>query len=576
LPFIGHGVGLRVPHYPRALEGGIDVDWVEVISENFFGGGGRPRAVLERLRRDLPLVLHGVSLGVGSAGPPVPRYLAQLRQLVDDFEPAWVSDHLCWGHLDDTFSHDLLPLPYTEEALAHVVENVQRVQEALRRPILLENVSSYVSYAGSQLSEWEFLTQVAQRSGCLLLLDLNNILVSAHNHGFAPEQYLAGVPAERIQQLHLANHTQLPTHKFDDHRGPVPEAVWQLFDAAWRRFGPVSSLVEWDEDVPGWEELRAQQRLAVARAERLSRAEPGQRAETGQGAEGARSLAAAPRAPAAPTATMTAAPLAETQALFLDALRHPTGVAHWLEQGGTARRQQLERTFAGTAAFGAVQRLDVYANSYFYRLLGALRELFPRVAFLCGDALFHNLVTDYVLSCPSREPDLRRLGERLPAFLRSHPLAERWPLLLELAELEQALTVALDAPDGNLLTQDDLRAVPLEEWPELRLSFSPPTCLLLARWDLEQLEPLYAAGRREQALALTPASEPSVLLVGRRGHATYFRRLPAAEGRVLHELWRGASFGEACAALERGQLALEPAQVVAALGRWLAAGLLAH
>ncbi|MEY2931242.1 MAG: hypothetical protein RL033_1991, partial [Pseudomonadota bacterium] len=522
------------------------------------------------------------SLGVGSAGPPVQRYLAQLRELVETYEPAWVSDHLCWGHHfagegSGVFSHDLLPLPYTEEALAHVVQNVQRVQEALRRPILLENVSSYLSYAHSQLTEWEFLAEVSQRSGCLLLLDLNNILVSAHNHGFSPEQYLAGVPADRIQQLHLANHSQLPTHKFDDHRGPVPEAVWQLYEAAWRRFGPVSSLVEWDEDVPPWEELRAQQREAAARAQRLNRElqQAGKGAGAKRGQE-ARSLTTSPHVTAAPTASPTAAPLAELQALFLDALRHPTGIAHWLEQGGAERRQQFAQTFAGTAAFGAAQRLDVYASSYFYRLLGALRELFPRVAFLCGDAHFHNLVTDYVLSCPSRDPDLRRLGERLPEFLRSHALGERWPLLLEWAELEQALNVALDAPDGELLTEEALLATPLEQWPELRFKFSPPTRCLLARWDLERLEPLYLAGQREQVLALGADAEPSVLLVGRRGHATYFRRLPPGEGLVLRDLFRGVSFGEACAALERRRLALEPTEIVQALGRWLEAGLLAR
>src|SRR6187401_594967 len=258
--FLGHGVGLRVPHYERALAGELDVDWIGVISENFFGGGGRPRAVLERIRRDVPLVLHGVSLGIGSVDPPAPRYLQQLKELVDRYEPAWVSDHLCWGQLAGVFSHDLLPLPYTEEALAHVVEQLEPVQEALRRPLLLENVSSYVSYAQSELTEWEFLSEVARRSGCLILLDLNNILVSAHNHCFAPERYLAGVPAECVQQLHLANHSTRATHKFDDHRGPVPEAVWQLAEAAWRRFGPVSSSIEWDEELPSWETLRAEQR----------------------------------------------------------------------------------------------------------------------------------------------------------------------------------------------------------------------------------------------------------------------------------------------------------------------------
>lgn len=267
---LGHGVGLRVPHYPRALAGELDVDWVEVISENFFGGGGRPRAVLQAIReRGIPLVFHGVSMSVGSPGAPTPEYLSRLSELVDAFEPAWVSDHLCWSCLGRHYSHDLLPLPYTEEALRVVVENVARAQDRLRQPILLENVSSYVAFRASQMPEWEFLSEVAARSGCFILFDLNNIIVSAHNHGYAPEQYLAGVAPEKVKQFHLANHSDAPTHKFDDHRGAVPDVVWRLYEEALRRFGPVPSLVEWDEDVPSWETLRAEQRQAKARAERV-------------------------------------------------------------------------------------------------------------------------------------------------------------------------------------------------------------------------------------------------------------------------------------------------------------------
>ena len=266
LPFLGHGVGLRVPHYQRALEHGLDVDWVEVITENFFGGGGRPRAVIERLRREMPLVLHGVSLGIGSGDAPNLEYLRKVRRLAEELDPAWVSDHLCWTSLGGHHSHDLLPLPYTQEALARVVDNVDRTQSVLGRPLLLENVSSYVGYRASEMPEWEFLAQISRRSGCYLLLDLNNILVSAHNHGFEPDQYLAGVPAEKVAQFHLANHADRGIYRFDDHRGPVPEEVWDLYERAVDLFGPVSSLVEWDEDVPPWELLRDQQREAARRA----------------------------------------------------------------------------------------------------------------------------------------------------------------------------------------------------------------------------------------------------------------------------------------------------------------------
>lgn len=265
-PYLGHGVGLRVPHYARVLEQGVDVDWIEVISENFFGGGGRPWAVLERVRRDVPLVFHGVSLGIGSPEPPRRDYLQQLKLLADTFEPAWLSDHLCWTHFGGHQSHDLLPLPYTEEALERVVRHLGHVQDFLGRRILLENVSSYVGFTASSLSEWEFLSEVARRADALILLDLNNVIVSAYNHGFAPCDYLAGVAAERVWQYHLANHSDKGAYKLDDHRGAVPDEVWQLFDEAERRFGPVSSSIEWDEEVPSWETLKAEQARACAHA----------------------------------------------------------------------------------------------------------------------------------------------------------------------------------------------------------------------------------------------------------------------------------------------------------------------
>ena len=564
LPFLGHGVGLRVPHYERALAGGLDVDWVEVVSENFFGGGGRPRALLERLRRDLPLVFHGVSLGIGSVHAPNPRYLAQLKELADQFQPAWLSDHLCWGHFEGRFSHELLPLPYTEEALAHVVERVARAQDVLRRPLLLENVSSYVAFAHSELPEWEFLSEVARRSGCLILLDLNNILVSAHNHGFSPDQYLEGVAGERVQQLHLANHSTRATHKFDDHRGPVPEAVWQLAEAAWRRFGAVSSLIEWDEDVPSWETLRAEQRQAAERARRVLLEPP---------SAGRAPLSAPAGAPASRRAAAAVPCLEHTQRLFFDAICWPSGVAGFLAHSAAEVRRALQQILVDPAGFGAVERLDVYADAYFYRLLGTLRELFPRLCWLSGDAPFHNLVTDYVLACPSRDPDLRRLGEQLPQFLREHPLGGRWPLLVEIALLEQALNAALDAPDGARLREAELGAMPLAHWPALRLSFSPPTQLLQVRWDLELVQGCYARAEREQALSLTPGAERT-LIVGRRGHATYFRSAGAAEGLALARLWQGESFGAACAALERAGAELQPAELVQALQRWLADGLI--
>ncbi len=262
-PYLGHGVGLRVPHYDLALSTGLDVDWVECITENYLGGGGRPRAVLERLRKDMPLVFHGVSMGIGSVQGPSDHYLSQIKELFQLFEPAWVSDHLCWTHHAGNHSHDLLPLPYTDEALQIVTTNVHRVQDCLGRPLVMENVSSYLTYRNSTMSEWDFLAELVHGTGCKLLLDLNNVIVSAENHGFSPTQFVEALPQDAVWQFHLANHTNYGHYRLDSHKGAVPNEVWQLYEAVLPRFGRVSTLVEWDEDIPEWEVLRADQRHAA-------------------------------------------------------------------------------------------------------------------------------------------------------------------------------------------------------------------------------------------------------------------------------------------------------------------------
>lgn len=262
---LGHGIGLRTAHYRHVLEeGGAGVDWFEVISENFLEPGGRPWAVLKRARERAPVVLHGVSLGIGNTDPLDEQYLASLAELIARVEPAWVSDHLCWGGHGGHYAHDLLPLPYSEEALAHVVERVVQVQERLGRPLLLENVSSYVAFRSSTLPEWEFLVELARRAGCGLLLDVNNVLVSARNHGFSPEAYVDALPQEHLGQIHLAGHTDAGTYLFDSHIGPVPDAVWALYRRVIARVGPLPTLVEWDEAVPPFEVVAAEARRAAA------------------------------------------------------------------------------------------------------------------------------------------------------------------------------------------------------------------------------------------------------------------------------------------------------------------------
>lgn len=269
-PNLGFGVGLRAEHYQTVLDAPGRVEWFEAITENYMDSGGRPLHVLESVRRDHPVALHGVGLSIGSTDPFDPRYLEGLRGLVDRIEPALVTDHLCWTGVGGRAIYDLLPLPYTEEALDHVVQRIAIVQDRLGRRILLENPSTYLAYRHSEMSEWEFLGAVAERADCGILLDVNNIYVSAENLGFDPVHYLEAVPVQRVGQFHLAGFTDMGTYLFDTHSAPVHEDVWQLYRLAVRRFGSVPTLVEWDADIPPFERLCAESERARREAQQAN------------------------------------------------------------------------------------------------------------------------------------------------------------------------------------------------------------------------------------------------------------------------------------------------------------------
>lgn len=257
-PCLGYGLGLRPDHYEEILNSDPGIDWLEVVSENYMVDGGKPLYYLDRIRERYPVVMHGVSMSIGGTDPLDRDYLHRLRTLAERIEPEWVSDHLCWTGYEGSQLHDLLPLPYTEEAVAHVAGRVAEVQEYLGRRILLENVSSYVTYRHSAMMEWEFLQAVAERADCLILLDVNNIYVSATNHGFNPESYLRGIPPGRVYQFHLAGHSRNGDIVVDTHDHDVPDPVWELYAEAVRRFGLVSTMIERDADIPPLADLLAE------------------------------------------------------------------------------------------------------------------------------------------------------------------------------------------------------------------------------------------------------------------------------------------------------------------------------
>jgi uncharacterized protein len=292
-PALGFGLGLRVEHYEAVLAERPAIDWFEVLTENYLVPGGKPLHYLMRIRERYPLAMHGVSLSIGSTAPLDREYLRQVKALAQRVQPQWISDHLCWTGVSGRNTHDLLPLPYTEEALAHVAERVRIVQDILGRRILLENVSSYVAFRDSRLTEWEFLTEIATRADCLILLDVNNIYVSAVNHEFDAREYLDAIPAERVQQIHLAGHENHGDYLVDTHDHPVPDPVWDLYAAAVRRCGAVSTMIERDDHIPPLAELCAELAQARALCERTLAAIPG--AGAGAGAAGGTGGAQPPR-----------------------------------------------------------------------------------------------------------------------------------------------------------------------------------------------------------------------------------------------------------------------------------------
>jgi uncharacterized protein (UPF0276 family) len=262
--FPGYGLGLRKEHYRDFLETRVAVDFVEVISENFMIAGGQPRHILRQIRERHPVALHGVSMSIGSADGLRADYLKRLKALADEIEPLFVSDHLSWSRIGGFNSHDLLPVPYTEEALDIVCANISQAQDVLGRAMLFENPSSYLAFGGAAMTEWEFLSAMARRTGCGLLLDVNNIYVSAANHGFDANEFIAGIPFEHVRQIHLAGHSRGADLLIDTHDGPVSEEVWQLYSQVMALTGPVATMIERDDDIPPLADLM--QEVSMARS----------------------------------------------------------------------------------------------------------------------------------------------------------------------------------------------------------------------------------------------------------------------------------------------------------------------
>lgn len=426
------GVGLRPKHYSAFLNETPKVDFVEAIAENFMGLGGRPLAVLEKARVDRPVFLHGVSLGIASVDALDQRYLSQWKELIARIEPALVSDHLCWGRAHGRYAHDLLPVPFTREALDHVVSRVQQVQDFLGRQLVLENVSSYVTFEASELTEWDFLAEVVKRSGCGVLLDVNNVFVSSRNHGFDPDAFLSGMPVHAVKQFHLAGHQRRPEVIIDTHDGPVSDEVWALYARARALFPTAPTLIEWDDQVPPLEVVIAEAekaRAVVPRAVSItSPLSPRERVRVREPVQALKATQAL---------VFAAITDAETISPEARALVHPP------------------------------QHLELYADMYWLRMRDTLRDAFPKLHAELGDEHFDGHVADFLRAHASTHFSLDRVGAAFARFLGTPSAALEW-----------ARSESFVAPDAESLGFAALQAMPPDEWPALSLALHPSVRVL--------------------------------------------------------------------------------------------------
>ena len=514
----GFGLGLRTPHYADFLRERQPLDWLEIITDNYLVDGGRPLVVLDQIRRDYPVAMHGVAMSLGAAQGVDLAYLRRVKALADRIEPLWVSDHLCWIGPGPEQLHDLYPLPYTDEAARHAVAQIQRAQDVLQRRLVVENVSSYLAYADSGSAEWQFLSHIAEAADCLLLVDVNNIHVSSVNHRFDPLDYLRGLPAHRVQQIHLAGHADHGDHIIDTHDHPVAEPVWALYAQARRLFGPVASMIERDADIPPLAELISE--LGTAR--RIA-------AEVDAEALAPRDAVAATALPAAaPTAS-----LAASQRLLAD---------HILDRPAGAQALALLQAAPGV---DAAQRLGIYHRAYRLRLAEVLTDSFAKTALYMGSDTFDAEAEAFAVAAPPLVRSLNRYGAGFPAYLRA-----RYPgnaELHELAQLDWDLRTCFDGADVPALDLATLQpGTTAPDWLTRRAPLHPGVQLRQVTHNVVQL--WKAIDDDVDVPEAVPLPAASTLLVWRKGLQPHFQTLEPGEAAFVSALAAGDSI---TAAVER-------------------------
>jgi len=562
----GFGLGLRTQHYAEFLAAKQPLDWLEIITDNFLVEGGKPQVILDTIRRDYPMAMHGVAMSIGAAGGVDMDYLHKVKALADRIQPLWVSDHLCWTGPGPEQLHDLYPLPYTDEAARHVVEQIQRAQDVLQRQLVLENVSSYIDFKHSASSEWQFLAYIANAADCLLLVDVNNIYVSSVNHGFDPLDYLNALPAHRVQQMHLAGHSDCGSYIVDTHDQPVVQAVWALYAQACKRFGPVATMIERDDNIPPLQTLIDELNMArsIAQAVWTDRVH----ADTVQIRTDARG-----KTPAHPPVLAQVQPVKHTRPLqqvqrsiadyILDTPR-ATGKAQGLAVASLVREQP---------GVDSAQRLGIYHHAYRARLADVLADSFAKTCLYMGSDTFEIDATSFAVHHPPLTRSLSRYGADFPNYLAA--LYPENAELQELAQLDWDLRTRFDGADVAALDQQIAQAQShgqLLPWLSWRDPLHPSVTLRSIQTNVMQIWRAIDADAEVPPVRQLPKAK--FLAVWRKGLQPHFRSLEVDEATFMQSLLAGNSVDEAANAYAGTDVLPDPQRLSGWLQDWLADGML--
>jgi uncharacterized protein (UPF0276 family) len=540
----GFGLGLRTPHYGDFLANKQPLDWLEIITDNFLVEGGKPLHMLDRIRQDYPMAMHGVAMSIGAAQGIDLAYLHKVKALATRIEPLWVSDHLCWIGPSPEQLHDLYPLPYTEEAARHVITQIQRAQDVLQRQLVIENVSSYINFAGNAASEWQFLSYIADAADCLLLVDVNNIYVSSVNHGFDPLDYLDALPPERVQQIHLAGHADNGSYIVDTHDHPVSEPVWALYAQACQRFGAVATMIERDDDIPPLPYLIEE--LGIARSI----------ASHALACESVKAAAPMQWQPVLQPDVVGEVPLQQLQQRMGHFILDKTDPPHAVEA--------LVHT---NPPASSAQRLGIYHHAYRARLAEVLADSFAKTNLYMGSDGFAEMAYAFVVLHPPQTRSLGRYGAGLPNYLAT--LYPDNPELHELAQLDWDLRSRFDGPDAPALSAT---AAAQSQW----LHWSTPLhSSVLLRSVCSNVVQLWRAIDADEAVPeVQYLPKRKTIAVWRKGLQPHFQTLDGDEARFLACLAGGQSIDAAANSLSDTAVLQDPQILGGWLQAWLEHGLL--